>query len=43
MFIVTNRNILKDKGTDFDVVGDVCNEKGPAELRLLEANKNGSK
>ena len=43
MFIVTNRNILKYKGTDFDVVGDLCNEKGPAELRLLEANKNGSK
>ena len=41
MFIITNRNILKDKGNCSNVVGDICNQKGPAELRLLEADKQG--
>ncbi len=41
MFVVTNRNILNEAGTDFDAVGSVCNAKGPAELRLLEITRKG--
>ena len=43
MFIVTNRNIENETGSDFGVVGDDCNRKGPAELRMLEANKKRGK
>jgi esterase/lipase superfamily enzyme len=43
MFVVTNRNIKNETGNDFGVVGDVCNAKGPAELRILEiTRKRGS-
>jgi esterase/lipase superfamily enzyme len=43
MFVVTNRNIENEDGTDFGAVGDTCNTKGPAELRLLEVTrKNGA-
>ena len=41
MFIVTNRNIRNEAGNDFDVVGETFNEKGPAELRLLEVRRKG--
>ena len=41
MFIVTNRNIRHEGGDDFDVVGESFNEKGPAELRLLEVRRKG--
>ncbi len=43
MFIVTNRNIRDENGTDFNVVGENFNANGPAELRLLEARRKGSK
>ena len=43
MFIVTNRDIRNETGTDFDVVGDTFNAKGPAELRLLEVRRKGRK
>ena len=43
MFIVTNRNIRNQDGTDFDVVGETFNQKGPAELRLLEVRRKGRK
>lgn len=43
MFIVTNRNIRNETGADFGVVGETFNEKGPAELRLLEAKRRGRK
>ncbi len=41
MFIVTNRNIVDEDGTDFGVVGDVFNAEGPNRLRMLEATKKG--
>ena len=43
MFIVTNRNIRNEASADFDVVGETFNEKGPADLRLLEVRRNGRK
>jgi len=43
MFIATNRNIRNEDGNDFDVVGETFNEKGPAELRLLEVRRKGRK
>ena len=41
MFIVTNRNIVNENGTDFSAVGDRCNTNGPAELRVLDVNRVG--
>lgn len=43
MFIITNRNIVKENGTDFSAIGDKCNTNGPAELRILEVNRVGAK
>lgn len=41
MFIITNRNIVDEKGTDFSAVGDKCNADGPAELRIVEVERRG--
>ncbi|MEM6314820.1 MAG: alpha/beta hydrolase, partial [Planctomycetota bacterium] len=42
MFVVTNRKINESK-KNFDAFGATPNEKGPNELRVVEANKKGSR